>query len=925
MNVAKVEENLKKILEQYGNDNFKENFIFELLLAYGISKTTVTLVKKGNSNLSKKANQLILKKKIFFESTESKDLYSIIDNLKNEKQTYTHKPRFIIVTNFENLLAIDTKTKETLDTPLKELYKHPDFFLPWTGKEKYIAPLENIADVRAAEKMAKIYDEIVKLNPDLTSNHNHALNIFLTRLLFCFFAEDTGIFGGEQLFTKTLSDGSKDDGSDLDVFLDQLFESLDREDKSTYPNYLHKFPYVNGKLFTEKHPIPKMSAKIKSLMIECGNEDWKEINPDIFGSMFQAVASAEVRSGLGQHYTSVPNIMKVIEPLFFNDLKEEFEKAFDDEKKLNKLLKRIYNIKIFDPACGSGNFLIIAYKELRKLEMEIFQRIQEVLGQTTLKIMLSNIHLNQFYGIEIDDFACEIAKLSLWLAEHQMNRKFKEQFGECNPSLPLTASGNIVCGNATRIDWGKVCPKHKFKKVSEISQMTVGEASKLKLSELCGEDEIYILGNPPYLGARLQSASQKEDMSFVFNHKLEGFNNLDYIDCWFKKAVDYILNTNAYFAFVTTNSICQGSQVSILWQNLLQNNVEIFFAHQSFKWINNAKHNAGITCAIIGLRNKVNSHKFIFKENVKTEVKNINAYLIDLPNIYINKSRTTISNIPEMSFGNMANDGGFLILSSDERDALLKEDSKSNKYIKQFIGSAEFIRGQIRHCLWLKNHNREEINSIKTIKERIEKVRCLRSESERVATNKLANNPYEFGEIRHKETNSIIIPRHSSENREYIPMGFLDKNTIIADSALAIYDATPWVFGVLTSRMHMVWVQAVAGRLKTDYRYSAELCYNTFPFPDINENQKKKIEIHVNEILIERENHSEKTMAELYDPDKMPEGLRRAHHDLDIAIELCYKNSPFKSNEERLKHLFDRYEIMTDPSKKDGGEQLCLI
>ena len=350
MNVAKVEENLKKILEQYGDDNFKENFIFELLLAYGISKTTITLVKKGNSNLSKKANQLILKKKIFFESTESKDLYSIIDNLKNEKQTYTHKPRFIIVTNFENLLAIDTKTKETLDTPLKDLYKHADFFLPWTGKEKYIAPLENIADVRAAEKMAKIYDEILKLNPNLTTNHNHALNIFLTRLLFCFFAEDTGIFDGEQFFTKTLSDGSKDDGSDLDVFLDQLFESLDKEDKSTYPTYLHKFPYVNGKLFSEKHSIPKMSAKIKKLMIECGNEDWKEINPDIFGSMFQAVASAEVRSGLGQHYTSVPNIMKVIEPLFLNDLKEEFEKAFDDEKKLNKLLRKIYNIKIFDPA-----------------------------------------------------------------------------------------------------------------------------------------------------------------------------------------------------------------------------------------------------------------------------------------------------------------------------------------------------------------------------------------------------------------------------------------------------------------------------------------------------------------------------------------------------------------------------------------------
>ncbi len=916
MNVAKVEENLKKIFEQYGNDNFKENFIFELLLAYGISKTTITLVKKGNSNLSKKANQLILKKKVFFETTTSQDLYSLIDNLKNEKQTYTHKPRFIIVTNFENLLAIDTKTKETLDTPLKELYKHPDFFLPWTGKEKYIAPLENIADVRAAEKMAKIYDEIVKLNPDLTKNHNHALNIFLTRILFCFFAEDTGIFDGEQLFTKTLSDGSKDDGSDLDIFLDQLFESLDKEDKSIYPNYLHKFPYVNGKLFSEKHSIPKMSAKIKSLMIECGNEDWKEINPDIFGSMFQAVASAEVRSGLGQHYTSVPNIMKVIEPLFLNDLQEEFEKAFDDEKKLDKLRHRIYNIKIFDPACGSGNFLIIAYKELRKLEMEIIQRIKELPGQHPF--MFSQIQLSHFYGIEIDDFACEIATLSLWLAEHQMNRKFKELFNDCKPSLPLTASGNILCGNATRLDWENVCPKRKFKKVSEISQMTIGDIENTKLSELCGEDEVYILGNPPYLGFSKQEPSQKEDIVFL----LKTSSKMDYIGCWFIKGARYIKNCRGKLAFVTTNSICQGEQIEILWPKLYSESIEICFAHKSFKWTNNAKNNAGVTVVIIGLSSKsnINKNKQLFYDGNIELPDNINPYLSSGKNIIIEKIQNPISKFPNMVLGNMAKDGGNLFINREEYD-LLKQNIAIQKFIKPTLGSDEFINNIPQWCLWITEETKDEALCDEFIEKRVEFVKKMRESSKKKATREFAKLPYRFIEIRHQDSYSIIMPRVSSEKRSYIPIGFLGKGIIVKDSAYAVYNADPWLFGVLTSKMHMLWVQSVAGRLEERIRYSSLLCYNTFPFPEISDNQKKKIEMHVNEILNEREKHPEKTMAELYDPDKMPEGLKRAHHNLDIAIELCYRQKPFESDEKRLEYLFKMYEIMTNPNKNPNLEQ----
>lgn len=927
MNVAKVEENLKKILEQQGKDGFEENFIYDLLLAYGIDKSTITRMRKGLSNLAKKDNNVIYKNKVFFESTESNDLYSLIDNLKNEKQTHAHKPRFIIVTNFKKLLAIDTKTKETLDTPLKEIYKHSDFFLPWSGKEKYVAPIENMADIRAAEKMAKIYDEIVRLNPDLTSNHNHALNIFLTRLLFCFFAEDTGIFDGEQLFTKTISDFTKDDGNDLHDFLDKLFESLDKEDKSTYQNYLQNFPYVNGKLFTEKHPIPKMSAKIKKLIIECGNEDWKEINPDIFGSMFQAVASAEVRSGLGQHYTSVPNIMKVIEPLFLNDLKEEFAKANDDNKKLQKLLKRIYNIKIFDPACGSGNFLIIAYKELRKIEMEIFQKIQEVLGQTTLNIMLSNIHLHQFYGIEIDDFACEIAKLSLWLAEHQMNRIFKKQFGDCNPALPLTESGNIVCGNATRLDWEQVCPKGlKGITVSQVQQMKISELQQTKQLELQGTgNEIYILGNPPYAGARKQTESQKSDLDVVFN-QFDKYRDLDYISCWFYKASEYINSTNnCNYAFVSTNSICQGQQVGLLWGKILSDNLEINFAYQSFKWGNNAKNKAGVTCIIVGISAKNTRLKTLYEGINIVLVKSISPYLKANNSIAIPQTKNSISKLPKMNFGNMPNDGGGLILTTEEKNSLIEKYPQSQKYVRLLLGSQEFIRGQERWCLWLYDNDLDDIRSITPIIECIEKTRGHRLKSKDKGTNRLASRSHQFRDTNEIGTSAIIIPRVSSERRDYIPCGFLDNKTIISDSALAIYEAEPWIFGVVTSHMHMVWVRAVGGQLETRIRYSAEICYNTFPFPEISDNQKKKIEMHVNEILMERENHSEKTMAELYDPDKMPEGLRRAHQDLDILIELCYRQKPFENDEKRLEYLFKMYEIMTDPSKKDGVEQLCLI
>lgn len=912
---------IEKIVKNL-TDNFdKDNFIYDFLIAFGFTKMYIKRLREGNSNLSRKENQLIIKQKLFYELVENGDIYSIIENLKNDKSTYAHKPRFIVVQNIEHLLAIDTKTKETLDSALPELYKNIDFFLPWTGKEKYIAHQENPADVKAAEKMARIYDEIVKENPDLTTDKNHVLNVFLTRLLFCFFAEDTNIFE-DSLFTETLSNHTNEDGSDLSEFLELLFASLDEEDKSKYPVFMQKFPYVNGNLFKEKSTIPVLTSKVRNLIIECGEQDWKEINPDIFGSMFQAVATVEIRSGLGQHYTSVPNIMKVIEPLFLNDLREEFEKA-DTDKKLKKLLKRIHNIKIFDPACGSGNFLIIAYKQLRLLEMDIIQKIFNITAQTNM--MFSNIQLNHFYGIELDDFACEIARLSLWLAEHQMNVKFRELFGDCRPTLPLSESGKIVQGNATRLDWEEVCPKRKYKTISEISDLTIGEITDVTISEICGKDEIYILGNPPYLGSRNQKTIHKADIQYVFSN-FNNYKNLDYISCWFLKAKKYIENVNAKFAFVTTNSICQGEQVGLLWPFIIDELTEIYFAYTSFKWTNNAKNQAGVTCNIIGIRVISKQPKYIFSNNQKFGAKNINAYLLDANNVYIKREKTPLSSLPNMSYGNYTGGCSDLMLTQEEMQNLVSQNSLVVNFIRPLSGSKEFINNIPRYCLWISDEKLEMAKEINSIAQRINNVRKARLKAEDVCIQKLANRPHQFRDLKESKSHSIIVPVVSSERREYIPCGFLDKKYILTNSAQAIYDAPSWVFGVVTSRMHMVWVRAVAGRLKTDYRYSAELCYNTFPFPDISDKQKKIIEMHVDNILAEREKHSDKTMAELYDPDKMPESLRQAHHNLDIAIELCYKKRPFDNDEQRLEYLFKMYEIMTDPTKQNNAEeQLSLL
>ncbi|HGK6726319.1 TPA: class I SAM-dependent DNA methyltransferase, partial [Legionella pneumophila] len=727
-----------------------------------------------------------------------------------------------------------------------------------------------------------------------TDEDLHALNVYLSRLLFCFFAEDTGIFD-QGIFTNSISSYTQLDGSDLNSFFGTLFEVLNIEVKEryNYPEYLNKFPYVNGGLFRKKHTNLKFSLKIRKMIIDSGTLDWSEINPDIFGSMIQAVVHPDQRGGLGMHYTSVPNIMKVIEPLFLNELREEFQINYNQSKNLEKLLVKLENICFFDPACGSGNFLIIAYKEIRKLEIEIIQRIKETCSQMSFYIE-SRIFVSSFFGIELDDFACEIATLSLWLAEHQMNLLFKDTFGHCSPSLPLKAGGNIKHGNAIQLEWESVCPKDRMKK-------------------------IYIFGNPPYLGSSMQNKVQKEELKSVCLG-FKNYKNLDYIACWFIKATKYICHEdNALFAFVSTNSICQGEQVALLWPFIFKNNLEIFFAHHSFKWSNNAKGKAGVSVIIVGLRNINKKNKTLYTDNTAIKVNNINPYLTAGKNIVLPRRTKPISNIPAMVYGNKATENGYLLLSPDEKDKILAENHEANFFIKKLVGSNELINGIERYCLWIDDSSIDLANKTPEIRRRLELVRLWRLESLAPCTVKYANYPNRFKQITYKKMNAIVVPRVSSERRKYIPFGFVDQDTVVIDSAQVIHTNEPFVFGIISSIMHMVWVKATSGCLESRIRYSSALSYNNFPIPELSENQKETIASNVFNILDEREKHPEKTLAELYDPQKMPQGLKEAHRNLDLVVDLFYRSKPFVTDEERLEVLFGLYEDMISREKSGAN------
>lgn len=878
---------IKHNVENLINNFSKEEFVFDLLVAYGISKTSVTRLKKGDYNLSKVDGEILYKKKIFFKIEASNKLLSSIEEVAKEERILKHQPRFAILTDHKQIVAKDLKLGKNLDIQLKELPNYFDFFLPLAGSEVYNASNNNEADRNASYKMASLYDLLIDENPSIYNSKEgiHHLNIFLSRLLFCFFAEDTEIFEQDSIFTNTLAQHTAENGKDTHTFLDDLFDRLDSENEKGYPDFLTKFPYVNGGLFNQKINSPLFTAKARKTLLELGELQWKDINPDIFGSMIQAVVIPEYRSDLGMHYTSVENILKLIKPLFLDELYEAYENA-TTVNHLRALIKRISKIKFFDPACGSGNFLIITYKEIRLLEIKILEKITDLEGQSPT-IKWTEIQLSQFYGIEIDDFAHEMAILSLWLAEHQMNKVFEERlfdYGKSKPILPLKEAGQIKQGNATRRDWNEVCP------ISE-------------------KDEVYVIGNPPYLGYSRQDESQKEDMKIVFS-RINNYRKLDYIACWFYKATQYIENKNAKYAFVTTNSITQGEQVALLWPLVLSKGQEIDFAYQSFKWTNNAKGNAGVAVVIIGIRNNDSTDKFLYNQNLKQSVKNISPYLANTSNVYVIPRNKTLSKLSPMIKGSSPGDNGNLLLDQEEKDKIISKNPITAKFIKRYIGASEFIKGTNRYCIHITEDNVKEAYKIKELAERFEKVEIFRLNSKKLATKKKAETPHFFDEDKHQEGEFILVPQTGSERRNYIPIGYFDDSYVPSNATRVIYKVQPWLFGVISSRMHIVWVKAVAGRLKMDMQYSNTLCYNTFPFPDITNKQKENLNLYVFAILDERAKHPSKTMAQLYNPTTMPKGLLHAHQELDTAIEQCYRLQPFKNDTERLEYLFKQYEEM---------------
>ena len=883
---------------------------YQLLYSFGKSERDIERYKEGKGVL-KTFDGLLIKGLFCYQQANMFGITEQLEQLKSNVGVLKAAPKIIAVSDGKTLLAYDLREKDTYENQLTHVASDFAFFYPLMDVERVHYVEESPADIKAAEKLAKLHDELRSYNEFRSSDDLHDLNLFISRLLFCFFAEDTGIFE-ENLFTSSIQRYTKEDGSDISDYLDWSFNIMDVSlRRSDTPSIIKQFPYVNGGLFSKHIQIPKMGAKARRIIIECGELDWKDINPDIFGSMIQAVVNPEERANQGMHYTSVPNIMKVINPLFmdelrgeYNKLNEEYEQLLQMKKigaiketefyagcrplsrKCQALLVRMSKMKFFDPACGSGNFLIITYKCLRFLEMDILSLQLKCQADTqSMFVDTSVITLDQFYGIELLDFPHEVAMLSLWLAEHQMNTKLNENFGVNTKALPLKNITQIICGNACRIDWNEVCPHAK-------------------------DEEVFIFGNPPYLGSSMQDESQKADLEHVCG-KFQNYKNLDYIANWFYLGTLYIKGSKAKCAFVSTNSICQGDSVALLWPNVFDKGVEINFAYQSFKWMNNAKYNAMVMVVIIGLAKKSNGMKQLFTtDNQCKNCQTINAYLLDAPNLIIGRNPTPISDFPEMVFGNKPTDGGFLIMEQFERDEIIDEYPQAERLIRKYHGADSFLYGDIRYCLWIKDEDANFANSIPPIRSRLDKVKEFRLQSKAESTVLYANRPHLFKQRAHKDTDAIIVPGTSSERRKYIPMGIVSKDIILSNSTQVIYEANTLIFGIISSRIHVIWVAAVGGKLETRYRYT-NICYNSFPFPKISEDKKKEIESAAENVLVTREYYPDKTLAELYDPDKMPQDLREAHAKLDVIVESCYPGYPFASDEARLECLFKLYEKMT--------------
>lgn len=867
-------------------------FLVEFFNVFGISSKRVSTFEHRVKKLDDKDGyiDLLWKGTILIEmKSRGKNL----DRAYQQAIDYTHGlkqhelPKYILVSDFENFRLYDLEEDKHIEFKLNDLVNNVQHFGYILGYQKKVYAAQDPANIKAAELMGKLHDRLEEIGYT-----GHPLEVYLVRILFLLFAEDTTIFNKQQ-FQEYLEQRTAEDGSDLASKLQELFQVLNTAKENRFKNLdeqLADFPYVNGKLFEENLPTASFDTKMRQALLNCCYIDWSKISPAIFGSMFQSVMNPKERRNLGAHYTSETNILKLIKPLFLDELWKEFESIKDNKNKLPEFHKKLSTLKFLDPACGCGNFLVITYRELRLIEFEVLKALNKS-GQSFLDIsQILWIDVDQFNGIEYEEFPARIAEVAMWLIDHQMNMLVSSEFGQYFVRLPLKKSAKIVYADALETDWENVVSKNELS---------------------------YIIGNPPFIGSKIMTQFQRDCVVKEFEN-IQGAGVLDYVTAWYVKAAKYIQETKTKVAFVSTNSIVQGEQTSILWGQMLNKyKIKIHFAHRTFKWSNEAKGNAAVYCVIVGFANYDTNNKSIFEyEDIKGEAheikaKNINPYLVDAKDILINKSSNPICNVPKMSFGNMPLDGGHLLLSDDEKNEFILKEPKAEKFIKPLISAYEFLNGGKRWCLWLVDAEPNELKQLPEVLKRADLVKKFRLESKAPSTQKFASTPTLFRD-RNQPASFIVVPRVSSENRKYIPMGFFDKNSIVSDTCMSIPNGTLFHFGVLMSTIHMAWVKSVCGRLKSDYRYSKDIVYNNYPWPENpNEKQIEAIETAAQKVLDARLQFPNSSLADLYDPLTMPPALVKAHNELDKAVDLAYRPQPFTSEANRMVFLFELYSNYT--------------
>lgn len=913
MNAVEIEEAVSELAQQPFD---AKEFPYSFLKAFGNKDTTIKMLRssKSSTNTSDIQDGVLQRNNVHMAVCKEGETNAVLTSLKQSAATTKGKVKTILATDGKDFVAEDIVSGETLACAYTEFANHFGFFLSLAGISTTKEIRNNPVDIQATGRLNKLYIQLLKDNKDWdTAERRHDLNQFMSRLIFCLFAEDTSIFPEEDMFTNTVSQMSDSNSENADFVISKIFYAMDVDfkdrDKNDLPNWTLNFPYVNGGLFAGNRDVPKFSRIARTYLIHAGNLNWKTINPDIFGSMIQAVADEEERDIDGMHYTNSANILKVLNPLFLDDLRNTLKKVTNSPIKLLNLRKRIARIRLFDPACGSGNFLVIAYKEMRQIESEI----NKLRGESHLR---SEIPLSNFRGIELREFATEIARLALIIAEYQCNELYRGQKDALADFLPLDSKNWIVHGNALRLDWLNICPSSE-KTVEHIKDDLFHEPEAQEKVDFLNEGgETYICGNPPYKGSKWQSDEQKDDMLYVWRKYPSLAKTSDFVSGWISKYLEYSKEASAKCSFVMTNSICQGLQASQIWPIVFENQIEINFAYEPFKWENLAAHNAGVTVVIIGLGKKSNKFKYLYSDQVVKECRLIGPYLIPNKSEVVTQQKDPLGQQAKMLFGNMPRDGGHLFLDNEiAKD--LKNDPLASQFVKKFVGSEELINGKHRFCLWIDDQHKNDVLKNKIISNRLKLVKEEREKSKAKSTKDFALMPHRFVQIAGKAENScIVVPRVSSENRDYLPVNYLNDKYIIGDRNFSLYDAPLWNMALIASRLHWVWIGTVCVRLEMRFSYSNTLGWNTFPVPNLTEKNKMDLVRCAEEILLARETHFPATIADLYKREDMPNNLRVAHKKNDEILERIYIGRQFKNDTERLEKLFDLYTKMTSLNNK---------